>query len=108
LVQDKGRTCSTNVSTEILLNRSSSRADTPLASTDDACRLAQSTGQPLPLEQVPTGVDHTVWSALEAHPLIGGRECHQDYRCHAIMQLPRIEASRFTPLVAHHLQLRVT
>jgi putative transposase len=41
------------------LCRSSRRADTPLASPD-ACRLAQSTGQPLLLEQVPMGAGHTV------------------------------------------------
>ena len=41
------------------LSRRSSRADTPLAS-EDACCLSQSTGQPLLLEQVPTGAGHTV------------------------------------------------
>jgi len=41
------------------LSRSSSRADTPLASKD-ACCLSQSTGQPLLGEQVPTGTGHTV------------------------------------------------
>jgi len=41
------------------LSRRSSRADTPLASPD-ACCLSQSTGQPLLLEQVPTGIGHTV------------------------------------------------
>jgi hypothetical protein len=41
------------------LSRSSSRADTPLASSD-ACCLSQSTDQPLLLEQVPTGAGHTV------------------------------------------------
>ena len=39
--------------------RSSSRAGTPLASSD-ACSLAQPTGQPLFWEQVPTGAGHTV------------------------------------------------
>ncbi len=42
------------------LSRSSSRADTPLASKNDACCLSQSTDQPLLLEQVPTGAGHTV------------------------------------------------
>jgi hypothetical protein len=41
------------------LSRSSSRADTPLA-PNDACSLAQPTGQPLFQEQVPTGAGHTV------------------------------------------------
>jgi putative transposase len=40
------------------LSRSSRRADTPLAS-NDVCSLAQPTGQPLLLEQVPTGAGHT-------------------------------------------------
>ena len=42
------------------LSRSSSRADTPLASKNDACCLSQSTDQPLLLEQVPTRAGHTV------------------------------------------------
>jgi putative transposase len=40
-------------------SRSSRRADTPLASSD-ACCLSQSMGQPLLLEQVPTGTGHTI------------------------------------------------
>ena len=42
------------------LSSSSSRADTPLASKNDACSLVQLTGQPLLREQVPTGAGHTV------------------------------------------------
>ncbi len=41
------------------LSRSSSRADTPLASSD-ACCLSQPTDQPLLLEQGPMGTGHTV------------------------------------------------
>lgn len=41
------------------LSRSSSRADTPLASPG-ACCLSQSTGQPLLKEQIPTEIGHTV------------------------------------------------
>jgi len=42
-----------------LSRRSSSRADAPLASSG-ACCLSQSPDQPLLLEQVPTGIGHTV------------------------------------------------